>query len=136
MTARLIFAIVSTIIEEIAIVVIVLWGLPEIGVQIPVWGLILIMIAWLSYSVYTFREGTKALKTERVVGLPNMIGTRGKVINALKPEGMVRINGELWVAKSTSVDIESGAEIVVVGQQRLKLEVRNRNTPDNTEVME
>jgi membrane protein implicated in regulation of membrane protease activity len=133
MRARLIFAIVSTIIEEIAIVVIVLWGLPELGIQIPLWVLALIVVAWLSYAVYTYRKGTKALEMESKVGLPDMIGTRGKVVSPLKPEGLVRVQGELWVAKSTSGDMEPETEIIVVGQERLKLDVSSQVDDDSKE---
>ena len=133
MTARLIFAIISTILEEVAIVVIALWGLPEIGIILPVWAIILIMLAWLSYSVYTFRKGTQALKSEQIVGLPTMIGTRGTVISPLTPDGLVRIRGELWIAKSTSGDIEVGGKVIVVGQDRLKLEVSDADDSGGTE---
>ena len=123
--------------EEAAIVVIVLWGLPQINVNLPLWGLILIMIAWLSYSIFTFRMGTKALKNTPVANLPNMVGSKGQVVSTLSPQGMVRIKGELWVAKSTSGDLEPGGKVVVVEQERLKLVVRdiesNNDNPDETE---
>ena len=133
MKARLVFAIISTVIEEAAIVVIVLWGLPEIGIQVPLWALVLIMLAWLSYSVYTFRKGTKALKIQQIIGLPNMTGTKGRVVSSLTPEGLVRIRGELWVAKSTSGDIQPDTEVIVTGQERLKLEVSDEITAENIE---
>ncbi len=131
---RLIFAIVSTIIEEIAIVAVGIWGLPQIDVNIPLWGILLIMVAWLAYSVYTFKKGTKALKIRHIIGLPNMIGTRGIVTSALDPEGWVRIRGELWSAVSLSGEISPGTQIVVTGQKRLKLEVKDSTTEDSPEV--
>ena len=118
---RLVFAIISTILEEVALAVIVLWWLPRVGINIPVWGLVIIMIAWVSWSVYIFRKGTRALKTKDMVGMPDMIGTKGKVVSPLAPEGLVRIRGELWVAKSTGDDVQTGQEITVVDQERLKL---------------
>ncbi len=121
MTGRLILAISSTILEEGAIVVIVLWGLPRLDIQVPLWGLAIIMIAWATYSVLTFRLGTRALMREHVVGLPDMIGTKGKVVNSLAPEGLIRIRGELWIAKSAGGEIKKGRDVTVVGQERLKL---------------
>ena len=123
---RLIFAVVSTIIEECLIAVAVLWGLPQINVDIPVWVMVLVMILWLAYSVYTFRKGTKALNVGHIIGLPNMVGTRGKTVGTLDPSGWVRIRGELWSALSVNGEIQSEKEIEVVGQLRLKLEVRER----------
>ncbi len=131
MKTRLIFGIVSTLLEEAAILVIVLWGLPHIGVNIPLWGLILVMIAWTAYSVYTYQMGTRALRKEQVLGWPNMIGTKGKVVSPLAPEGLVRIKGETWAAKSDSDELKPGEEVIVVGQERLKLVVRGSNTMDD-----
>ena len=121
---RLIFAIISTIIEEIAIAAAGIWGLPQIGVEFPLWGIVLIMIAWLLYSVYTFKKGTKALKIGHIIGLPNMIGTKGRVTSTLDPEGWVRIRGELWAAISPSGEIKQGTDVIVTGQKRLQLEVK------------
>lgn len=133
MKPRLVIAIVSTIIEEVAIALAVLWGLPEIGINIPVWIVVVIMIAWASYAVYTYRKGTVALGVGHIMGLPNMIGTRGKVITELNPEGMVKINGELWTARSTAGQIKPGIDIIVTDQKRLKLEVSEGISDDNGE---
>lgn len=133
---RLIFAIVSTIIEEIAIVAAGIWGLPQIGVDFPLWATILVMISWLSYSVYTFKKGTKALKIGHILGMPNMVGTKGRVTSALNPEGWVRIRGELWSAKSLSGEIQQGQDIIVIGQKRLKLEVKETDPVDNHDTIQ
>ena len=127
---RLIIAIISTILEETAIAAVVLWGLPQINVHISLWIMIVVMTAWLGYSVYTFKKGTRALKIGNIIGLPNMIGTRGRVVTALDPEGWVRIRGELWSARSVSGELQPGSAIVVTGQERLKLEVSDGTTPE------
>ncbi len=131
MTARLIFAIVSTLLEEAALAVIVLLGLPRLGIQVPLAGLIVIMALWLAYAVFTYRMGSRALRRKQVVGLPHMVGSRGKVVSPLAPEGLVRIRGELWVAKSASGEMELGEEVVVVGQDSLKLVVCKKGTGDS-----
>ena len=129
MTARLILAIFSTLLEETAIVVIVLWGLPEIGTQIPLWGLIALMVVWGAYSVFTYQLGSRALRKQQVVGLPDMTGSKGEVVSPLAPEGLVRIKGELWIAKSASGEMKPGGEVIVVSQESLKLVVcENRHT--------
>jgi len=133
MMGRLILAIFSTLLEETAIVVIVLWGLPQIGIQIPLWGLIALMVVWLAYSVFTYRVGSRALRMKQVVGLPDMIGTKGEVVSPLAPEGLVRIKGELWVAKSASGEMEPGGEVIVVRQDSLKLVVRESSTNNDLE---
>jgi len=124
MRTRLIFTIVSTILEEAAIVVIVRWGLPSIGVDIPWPGLIALMLAWLGWSVFTYRIGSRALRQKPLVRLPAMVGSKGTAVSPLTPDGLVKIQGELWVAKSAAGTIETGQEVVVVAQDRLKLVVR------------
>ncbi|MFC1952720.1 NfeD family protein [Chloroflexota bacterium] len=129
MKIRKTMAIISTIAEECVIVLIVLWGLPRMGLSIPLWGLLIIlaiiMIAWVSYSVFTFRLGTRALVRKDLVGMPNMIGCKGIVVNALTPEGLVRIYGELWIASSDEGTFEKDERVIVVSQDRLKLLVKS-----------
>ena len=133
MTARLIFAIISTILEETALVVVVLWGLPKIGIRIPLGGLIALMMAWLTYSLITYRMGSRALRKKPLINLPDMVGSKGKVVSRLAPEGLVRIKGELWVATSDDGEMESGEEIIVVAQDSLKLLVRSSSTTEDLE---
>ena len=123
-TARLILAIISTILEEAAIYVIWRWLLPEFDIRLPFSVLIGVMAAWAVFSVSLFIFTTRTLKKQVPVGLPSMIGTKGKVSSSLAPEGMVRIKGELWVATSTEGDVNTGEEVEVVGEDGLKLVVR------------
>ncbi len=133
MMARLILAIISTLLEEAALVVIVLWGLPRIGIQLPLPGLIAVMLVWGAYSVFTYRIGSRALKQKPVMSLPDMVGCQGEVVSPLAPEGLVRIRGELWMAKSDSGEMKVGKEISVVRQDSLKLLVRECSTTDGLE---
>ena len=122
MTARLILAIVSTLLEEAALVVIVLVGLPQLGIRIPLAGLIAVMVAWGSFSIFTYRMGSRALRRKPEIVLP-LIGSKGKVVSPLAPDGFIRIKGELWQATSVGGNIDNGEEVTVVGQDGLKLMV-------------
>ena len=133
MTARFILAIISTLLEEAALVVIVLLGLPKLGIEIPLAGLIALMVAWGTYSVITYRMGSRALRKKPEIGLPDMVGSKGKVVSLLTPEGLVRIRGELWIAKSASERINIGEGVIVVGQEGLKLIVHRSNISEETE---
>ncbi len=137
MSARLIWAIFSTLLEEAAIAAIVLWGLPYLGIyNFPLAGLIALMIAWGAYSVITYRRGSRALRKEPLGGLPDMVGSQGEVVSPLAPEGLVRIKGELWQAKSASGMMDTGEEVIVVGQDGLKLIVHKRSTAADLEKTE
>jgi len=121
---RLIVAIISTILEEIAIVVIWYWGLPEMDIYLSHYVLIAVMVGWLAYSVFTFWFVTRSLRRKLVIGLPTMVGSKGKAVSPLTPVGQVRIKGELWGAESIDRNINEGEQIVVVEEDGLKLMVR------------
>ncbi len=123
-------AIFSTLLEEAALVAIVLWGLPQLGIHIPLPGLIAIMVAWGAGSIIIYRMGSRALKRKPVVGLPTMIGGKAKVVSPLVPEGMVKMKGELWVAQSTGGTVDAGEVVIVVSQDALKLIVRKGSPSD------
>ena len=129
MTGRLILAIVSTLLEETALVVIVLFGLPQLGVHIPLAGLIALMVAWGTYSVIIYRIGSQALRRKPL--LPDMVGGKGKVVSPLVPDGLVRVKGELWLAESADEKIEVGDEVIVMKQDGLKLIVRKSSIGDS-----
>ena len=130
MKGRLIIAIVSTLLEEAALAAGVLWGLPRLGIHIPLWGLIALMAAWGAVAVITYRMGSRALRRKPLDDATAMLGSEGKVVSPLVPEGMVRIKGELWRAKSASGRMDTGEEVTVVGQDRLKLIVRKWSSGD------
>jgi len=130
MSGRLIIAIVSTVLEEAALAAGVLWGLPRLGIHIPLWVLIIVMAAWGVYTITTYRMGSRALRKKPVHGLMAMLGSEGKVVSPLVPGGMVRIKGELWMAKSAGERMDAGEQVTVVGQDGLKLIVRKRSPGD------
>jgi membrane-bound ClpP family serine protease len=118
---RLISAIVTTAMEEVAIAFLWLKGLPALGVNLPVLPLIIIMAGWAIWAVTGFMLGSRALRKPLFPGLHTMVGTTGKVVQALTPKGTVSIRGELWSAQAVEGRVEVGAEVRVVGQEGLKL---------------
>ena len=123
MSGRLIIAIISTVLEEAAIVVVVLLGLPQLGINIPLPGLIALMVGWLAWSVIIYRIGSRALAKKPLDILPDMVGSKGKVVSPLVPEGLVKIKSELWVARAAKGEANLGEKVVVVEQDGLKLVV-------------
>ncbi len=132
MIARLILAIFSTALEEVAIVVIWRWLLPEFGIKLSLVVLIAVMVVWAAFSVTLFVFTTRILKKQAVVGLPTMIGSRGKVASSLAPKGLVRLRGELWGATSTEGKVDKGEEVEVVEEDGLRLVVRKVSARKST----
>ena len=128
-TARLIYAIVSVLLEEAAIVVIVLVGLPQLDIEIPLGVLIAVMVVFAIFSVLLYQAGSRALKI-KPVALSVMIGSKGKVVSPLAPVGFIKIKDELWEAESVGSKISIGKDVMVVEQDGLKLVVRQYNIDD------
>jgi len=115
---------VSTAATEAALYAIWRWVLPEFDIEIPLSVLVAVMIAWAIFAVVDFWFITRLLKRQALVGLPAMIGSKGKVSSPLTPEGQVIIKGEIWGAESIDGNIDSGEVVTVVGQDGHKLIVR------------
>ena len=122
--ARLILAIVSTALEEVAIWVVWRWGFPQLEIDVPFYALVIVMVGWAVWSAGFFVFVTKTLRRQKIIGLPTMVGSRGKVTEPLTLDGMVAIRGELWQAESLEGDMDKGEGIMVVGEDGLKLTVR------------
>jgi len=110
--------ITTTLLEEAALVAVVLWLLPRVTINIPLWGLILMMIALGVYNYINYRRNKKALVKKPINSLD--IGSRGRTITPISPKGYVRVNGELWQASSNST-IDAGEEIAIVGIEGMTL---------------
>ncbi len=124
MTARLLTAIITSLIWEAILVAVWLWGLPLVGVELPLSALVLAMAVLGVYAVGSFHIGTRALRKKAVTGMSSMVGSQGRVVSPLTPEGTVMIGGELWTAKSVEGNIDKGQAVKVVGEEGLKLFVR------------
>ncbi|MGB5924478.1 MAG: NfeD family protein [Dehalococcoidia bacterium] len=122
-------AIATNLLEEAVLVAVVLWLLPRAAINIPLWGLILMMIALGVYNYMTYRLGKKALARKPMVSLD--IGSRGRTTTLISPKGYVRVNGELWQASSGST-IDVGEEIVVVGIEGMTLLISPAEKDDRT----
>ena len=121
--AYIIFNIATGLLKGASLLLIILWLLPLWGVNIPIWGIILIVAAFLTYEVVTFRLGRRVLERKPVIWAEAIVGRCGKAITPLTPDGYVQVNGELWRALSSDTNINKGDDIVVVEMNRLTLRV-------------
>jgi membrane-bound ClpP family serine protease len=122
--ARLLIAIITSLLDEAIIVAAIIWGLPRLGVDIPLYGIILICIAFVIYAVSFYLIGSNILRKKPMPGFTQMVGVEGRTVSRLDPRGFVRVEGELWESKAESGSIQSGVDVIVVDQYGLKLVVR------------
>jgi len=113
-----VLTITTTLLEEAALVAVVLWLLPRVAINIPLWGLIIMMIALGVYNSINYRLNKKVLVKKPMISLD--IGSRGRTTTPISPKGYVRVNGELWQASSSST-IDAGEEITIVGIEGMTL---------------
>ena len=87
--AYIIFNIATGLLKGTVVLLIILWLLPLWGVNIPIWGIILIVAAFLTYEIVTFRLGKTALEKKPVIWSEAIVGRCGKATTPLAPDGYV-----------------------------------------------
>lgn len=107
-----------------------LWILPLVDINLPLWVLAPATIVLQAYNVFSYRKSIQALRTQPIAGMTNMVGTQGKTVNTLTPDGFVKIRGELWAATAVNGNIVNGRSVTVVEQSGLRLVVREIDTPE------
>ena len=125
----MIVAILTTLLDEALIIAVILWGLPRLGINFPLYATILVCVGFVIYSVVFYKAGSRALIKQPVKGFTDLAGMEGRVVVRLSPQGTIKIAGELWDARSENGDIEAGIPVEVVKQVGLKLIVRRRSLP-------
>ena len=131
---RLIISVISTLLDEFVILFIILWGLPMLGIRLPIPVIIIISLLWAGFAVLLYITGNSVMRKKPVSGLTDMTGLQGIVIKKLEPEGIVKIGSELWIASSSSgKGINQTTHIIVKERQGLKLIVKPTCDPEGVE---
>ncbi len=123
----MIVAVITTLLDDILILLLLFVGLPYFGIYLPLSLIIGIAILWVGFAVFLYLVGGKVLKKKPIPGFTDMVNTRGIVAHRLSPNGMVKVDGELWIAKSSGEIINKGERIIVIRQNNMELIVRREN---------
>lgn len=75
------------------------------------------------FFLFVIGFGVRAQRLKPVTGMGALIGKKGDAINLLNPEGMIKVNGEMWNAVSLSGIINPGENIIVKEIKNLTLYV-------------
>ena len=74
------------------------------------WNIVVLVVGLVGEGaeLVVLRRWSKRLdkKTKRTTGTTSMVGKRGEVVEQCRPDGMVRLRGELWKAHC-----EAGADV-------------------------
>jgi len=121
-----IYSLISTIIEEIAIAVLLLWILPAFGVKVPPWVVAAVMACFAVYCYIMYRVGHPTVLYGGVTGPDAIVGSSGIVETIMQTEVYVRVQGELWKASCPGSEPKAGDEVIVTAIDGLSLTVRKR----------
>jgi membrane-bound ClpP family serine protease len=113
--------------DEVAVIVVILLVLHFLGIQITLpikicAGIILIIFVLLRHVLVI-----PSFHRKQATGREGMIGEQGKVVEPLSPLGVITVRGEYWNAKSAESTIETGKNVEIVGLEGLTLIVERKD---------
>jgi membrane-bound serine protease (ClpP class) len=89
--------------------------------------IILVVILTASFFLFAITFAIKAQRKKPVTGSEGIIGEEGTAFTNLKPDGEVKVHGEIWNAESMEGEIKKGENIIVSNISNLKLFVKRIN---------
>jgi membrane-bound serine protease (ClpP class) len=112
------------LLDEAAIITVVLLMMYYLGVRIPVGATIGLSIVMVIVVFLLHLAIMPMFHKKPVTGIESMIGMKCKVTEPLNPSGMVSIKGEYWRAESVKGEIEAGQQVEIMESDGLILKVR------------
>ncbi|MDP2744534.1 MAG: NfeD family protein [Dehalococcoidia bacterium] len=114
------------LLDDIAVVVLVLLGLRFLGVEMS-FPIGLVLVATLGGFVFLAHKTIiPAFHLKTTTGSEGMVGMCGEVIEPLAPVGLIKIAGECWNARSVDERIDAGEHVEVLRVERLMLHVKRK----------
>jgi len=122
-TKTLAVALLASLDEVVAVVIILLW-LPHLGIKVPPSYTITILagLAFLSYLLYRIIK--PVVVKPPIIGVEAMIGLTGQALTTLNPRGLVAVGSEKWKAVALEGPIREGEKVLVVAVEGLTLKVK------------
>jgi membrane protein implicated in regulation of membrane protease activity len=84
------------------------------------WGLLAVVVAGVVETAESLLFVWWSQRRRARVGVETLVGRTAVAVSALAPRGQVKIDGELWEARSDGL-VESGTEVVVKDVEGLTL---------------
>jgi membrane-bound serine protease (ClpP class) len=92
--------------------------------EVPWLTIIALALGTAAFYVFAIAKVAAAHRRRPVTGFEGILGQTAVVRQALEPEGMVLVEGELWRAESESGPIAVGVRVVVTARDGYRLRVR------------
>src|ERR1035437_5321614 len=78
--ARIKFPVIIDLLDEVVIVAVIIFGLPRLGVHIPLFINLIIGTSFLMYCVAFYLIGSRVLAKKPLSGFTSMVGIPGRVV--------------------------------------------------------
>ncbi len=133
MEARSLMKLLALMADELAVLILSLLLLPAVGVEVPLTPLLVLVLMLLIKDILIapYVLGGGAEKRPRV-GPESLLGRKAVVVEDLTPNGLVRLDGEVWSAKCVNGTALRGEEVVVIGVSGAKVLVKRRASPESS----
>lgn len=83
----------------------------------------------LAFFFLVISKAAKAIRQPHATGMGSMVGETGVVVSPLTPEGMIKVRGEIWRARSQGGDLPKDQAVEIVAAEGLTLIVRPVEAP-------
>jgi len=94
------------------------------AVQIPWVTIIALGVGSAIFFAFIVGKAVSARLGRPKTGVESLVGQTAEVRQSLDPDGMVFVEGELWKAHLEAGQASVGEEVVIVGYDRMTLQVR------------
>ena len=94
--------------------------------QVDLWLVIVVAICIIAFFALVINRGIRAHHHQASVGREDLIGKTAEVKIALKPKGVVSIQGERWTAISETGWMKPEEEVIITKVEGLKLYVTKK----------
>ena len=114
------------LLDEAAVIAVILLILHFVGIQIP---LAIMIVGGITVGIFVFIIHIAVIPSfhrKKVTGREGIIGEQGRVVKPLTPVGTIIVKGEYWGAKSVEDSIGANENVEIVGLERLTLRVRRK----------
>ncbi len=125
-TAKDWFKVLILLLDEVVVVAVVLAILWYFDIKLPLWVAILGALLLGLLAFVTHKVIVPSFHVRQVTGREGMIGMEAEVVETLNPTGVIRVEGDLWKAKSVEDEIPNGETVEIQSVKRLVVEVRRK----------
>ncbi len=94
--------------------------------QVDWWLIAIVVICIIAFFVFVINRGIRAHRRQASAGREDLIGKIAEVKIALKPKGVVFIQGERWTAISETGLMKPEEEVIITKVDGLKLYVAKK----------